>query len=110
MKPYPKPVKKEKPKAKPIKPRSDKRAKQERLYSKQRKEYLEENPICRFEGCNLEATSTHHPEGRIGHRLNDKDKFIGLCMEHHEYIERNPNFAKANGYSLSRLQPLNKTE
>lgn len=106
MNPYPKPEKREKKKPKPIKPRNAKRAKQEKEYSKLRKEYLEENPICKFKGCYLEATTVHHQEGRIGYRLTDKSKFIGLCMEHHEYIERNPNFAKANGYSKSRLTAI----
>jgi hypothetical protein len=110
MRPYPKPVKKEKPKAKPIKPRSDKRAKQEREYLKKRKAYLAKNRFCKFKGCRLEATTIHHPLGRLGDLLTDESNFIGMCFEHHEYIERNPNFAKANGYSLSRLQPLNKTE
>lgn len=110
MNPYPKPEKKEKnPKAK-IKPRSDKRAKQEREYSKKRLAYLKANPICKFKGCRLEATTVHHSKGRIGKLLTDERHFIGLCMEHHEYIELNPNFAKANGYSKSRLTALNKSE
>lgn len=110
MKPYPKPEKKEKPKAKPIKPRNAKRAKQEKEYLKKREIYLNANPICKFKGCKLEATTIHHPRGRIGALLTDENNFIGLCMEHHEFVELNPNFAKANGYSKSRLAPLNKSE
>lgn len=109
MKPYPKPVKKEKNKPSKIKPRSDKRAKQERQYlNHDRKEYLAENPFCKFKGCGLEATDIHHMRGKIGKRLNDKRFFLGLCREHHSYIEVRPNFAKANGYSLGRLSKINE--
>lgn len=106
MNPYPKPVKQEKKKPKRIKPRSDKRAKQEREYLEKRKKYLQDNPVCKFKGCNLEATTVHHPKGRLGKLLTDETNFLGLCMEHHVYVENNPNFAKANGYSLGRLSKI----
>ncbi len=106
MKPYPKPQKKEKPKTSKIKPRSDKRARQEREYEKKRKEYLQDNPVCKFKGCNLEATTIHHPKGRLGKLLTDETNFLGLCMDHHLFVENNPNYAKANGYSLGRLTKI----
>jgi hypothetical protein len=110
MKPYPKPVKKEKPKPSKIKPRSDKRAKQEREYLKMLPKFFEENPICQVNGCNLESSQCHHKKGRLGALLTNKKYFMAVCAEHHEKIETQPNWAKANGYSLSRLQPLKKTE
>jgi hypothetical protein len=109
MNPYPKPEKREKNKPTRIKPRNAKRAKQERQYLQHdRKEYLAENPFCKFNGCGREATEIHHMRGRLGAMLNNKKWFLGLCNEHHRYVELNPNFAKANGYSKSRLAPLNK--
>lgn len=86
-----------------IKRRSAKRAKEERLYSQRRRKFLIANPVCQYKDCEREATDIHHPEGREGHRLNDLDKCIGLCREHHMIVELNPKKAKEEGYSKSRL-------
>lgn len=86
---------------KPIKPRSDKRAKQEREYLKLRDEHLKKFPKCLL--CEATATEVHHPEGRIGHRLTDSKNFKGLCHDHHVWAEMNPEDAKKIGISFNRL-------
>lgn len=83
--------------------RSKKRIVQEREYLKVRKEFLTEFPECEFNGCNSEATDCHHSRGRVGELLTNKKYFVALCREHHQFIELNPQFAKDNGYSCSRL-------
>lgn len=86
-----------------IRPRSRKRANQEREYSKLRRKFLIENPVCQVEGCGCEATDVHHRGGRIGKRLTDVSLFMAVCRSHHNYIELHPQEAKAKGFSISRL-------
>lgn len=87
--------------SKAIKFRSDKRAKQEREYSKLRAIHLKDNPKCLL--CDAPATEVHHPEGRIGYRLTDYKKFKQLCHDHHVWAEQSPNAAKALNISSNRL-------
>lgn len=85
-----------------IKPRSDKRAKQEREYSKLAKDYKIKNPIC--ERCHLPpSTDVHHMKGRTGNLLTDENNFIALCRWCHDWAENHPTQAKAEGISKSRL-------
>jgi methionyl-tRNA synthetase len=49
-----------------IKPRSEKRKKQENEYLRKRKKYLEIHHICEVKGCANKATTIHHQIGRIG--------------------------------------------
>lgn len=82
---------------KPIKPRADRRAKQERQYlTKTRPEMLAKYPICQAQvKCmGLPATECHHSEGRIENLLNDKSKIICLCNACHRWAEANPTAAK----------------
>ncbi len=89
---------------KKIKPRSTKRAKEERwYYSVSRPEYLAKHPVCEFEGCLDKSVQIHHKKGRIGDLLNDQTFFMAVCDEHHKWIERNPKAAKKRGYSVNRL-------
>lgn len=82
---------------KPIKPRGDRRAKQERQYlNKTRPELLAKYPICQAQvKCRgLPATECHHTEGRIEDLLNDKSKIITCCNACHHFAEMNPEAAK----------------
>ena len=88
---------------KPISPRSQKRAKQERVYAKQRKEIMQERPQCQFPGCGRLASEIHHPAGRISERLTESELFVMLCHDHHVYVEMNPTQAKSLGLSKNRL-------
>jgi hypothetical protein len=89
-----------------IRPRSKKRAAQERKYIKLRDWYLEENPICEVKGCHSHSVDVHHKKGRIGELLTDFRYFLAVCRPHHNYIEHHPEESKAHGYSLSRLAKL----
>lgn len=88
-----------------IKPRSDRRAKQEREYLKLRGEYLNAHPICqgRIICLGMVATEVHHKAGRTGDKLTDVTNFIGLCHSCHEWAENHPEQAKALGISENRL-------
>ena len=80
---------------------SKRRTKQYREYSKVRKEYLEEHSYC--EVCYSPATEIHHKKGKIESLLTDKNFFLAVCRNCHDWIENNPEKAKEEGYSVDRL-------
>ena len=94
-------AKKQQPKIKRV---SDKRAKQEREYSKVRVTYLTANSVCeiRVAGCTHEATEIHHKAGRIGQLLTDDRYFCATCRNCHQWAELHPKEAKELGVSISR--------
>ncbi len=49
------------------------------------------------------STEVHHMEGRQADLLFDVRKWLPVCRACHERIERNPEWAYENGYSLKRL-------
>lgn len=98
----------------PIKRVSDKRAKEEREYSKKRKKWLRkpENKFCPVTG--ELATQVHHKKGRIGFAddwarennvplLLDERFWLAVSDDGHKTIELNPGWAKDMGYSVPRL-------
>jgi hypothetical protein len=103
--PVPKPVPREKKSKYKIKKVSTKRAVQERLYAKQRIEFLKDNPYCvgRFEGCTNIATCIQHSKGRIGALLTDVRHFKASCYSCNLKAETNPTEALKMGFSKSRL-------
>lgn len=87
---------------------SKKRAKQNRLYLKLREKFLQDNPMCQvgLPGCRHTSTTVHHVAGRQGLRLIDVNNFLAACMPCHETIEHEPEMAKENGFSKSRLSVI----
>jgi hypothetical protein len=85
----------------PLRRVSKKRAKQNRLYAKVRKEYLEQNPVC--EVCRSRLSSQiHHKRGRFGERLTEQEHFLGVCFACHNQIHHNPSWAYAKDYMIRR--------
>ena len=90
----------------PIAPRSDKRAKQERVYAVLRKSFLERHPICQMQipgVCTGKSQELHHMAGRIGNLLLDEQYFKAGCHSCHVYVETHPEEAKALGLSETRI-------
>lgn len=88
---------------------SDDRAEQEKIYAKNKKAYITAHPTCEVKECGQPANDIHHQAGRVGDLLTDENYFMSVCRKHHNVIEKNPAWAKQEGYSVSRLQkPLNK--
>ena len=83
-----------------LNPVSKKRAKQNKVYSIARAEYLEQNPLCEI--CEKKADQIHHKRGRFGDRLNEKEFFMAVCMTCHNWIHGNPIEAYSKGYLLTR--------
>lgn len=66
---------------------------------------LPENQDCRIrvEGvCAGQATDVHHPEGREGELLFMVKKFIPTCRFCHDYIGTHDEWAREQGFVLSR--------
>jgi hypothetical protein len=103
MNPYPKPIKQEKVTTCKIRIRSQKRAKQEREYAKKGKAFLKVNKVCQVMECKRPSTQIHHKKGRIGDLLTNEEYFLAVCADCHTKIENHPEWAKEQGYSLSRL-------
>jgi hypothetical protein len=80
-----------------------KRAAQNRLYSKLRREFLASNPRCQFPDCGNASAELHHKKGRVGRLLTDPDHFAALCSGCHRYVTEHPAEAIALGISESRL-------
>lgn len=98
----------ERAKKKPIKQRSDKRAKQETEYNKRVKTWKIENPVCmaRLTGCNGKTTDCHHQSGRIGSKLLDESDWLPVCSPCHRKITDDSNNAIEIGLSKPRNKKL----
>ena len=96
---------------------STKQAKRNTLYSKQRIEFLAENPKCAMKvdsRCLGNANTVQHTKGRVGYAdqwardndiwlINDVRFFLPACWPCHSYAEEHPNEAKEKGWAITRL-------
>jgi hypothetical protein len=83
-----------------IKPVSDKRKKQNSAYLLARKIFLmeDDNKYCPVNGSL--ATEIHHTNGRSNERLLDREFWIGVSREGHQWIHANPEEARKNGWLI----------
>jgi len=87
-------------------PRSLKRIIEDKKYSKLRKVFLVQHPMCQahLPGiCAGASCQVHHMAGRIGELYLDTTKWLAVCHHCHVWIEQHPEEAKAAGFSLNRL-------
>lgn len=89
-----------------IKPRSTKRAKQEREYAKLAKELLANKLYCeaKLQGCMIVASECHHIEGRQGKLLTDPKNLMAICRHCHAWVTEHSKEAIEIGFSKSRLK------
>lgn len=93
-------------KLKPIAPRSQKRSKEERLYTAKRIIFLSEKPMCEacIPGiCTHNSTDVHHKKGRIGELLLNILYWLSVCRACHDWIETHPKEAVELGFSIKRI-------
>lgn len=95
---------------KPIKPRSDKRAKQYKLYGPIQKQFLIDNPICQAKiKCHgAPATEVHHGAGKTEWLLIDIQYFVAICRDCHNWELANSKAAKDAGISVLRSNKTTK--
>lgn len=100
------PIKK---KSKKIKPVSDKRKAQNKLYSIAREYFLQRFPKCQIQSpeCTGEATEVHHTNGRENERLLDERFWKSSCRNCNGYVERFSQWAYDNGHKLHKHQTNN---
>ncbi len=84
---------------------SKKMGKITRSYSKMRKEFLLNKPMChaRIYKCSLRATDIHHMRGRGKYHL-DTETWLPVCRNCHMWIEENSEDSKELGFSDSRIE------
>lgn len=117
FRPDPKPEPRPKKKPSPIPRKSKKQAREDRKYSKDAKVFLD-GKIC---VCCEEspAEQVHHQKGREGFAdqwallrgitlLHDQRFWKPSCGFCHTEIERNPTWAKQEGYTLTRTDVIVK--
>lgn len=81
---------------KPIARVSERQKKRLREYTKVKRRYLREHPLC--EMCSVrKADSLHHCRGRAGSLLSDARYFKALCEPCHDWIHANPQKARQAG-------------
>ena len=96
--------------AKRIKTVSPKKAKQDREYTKLRKQFLVDHPKCEIEWddkCAKKANQVHHVKRRGKNYLN-VSTWKASCRHCHEMVEHNGSEAEARGF-LVREYSENKS-
>lgn len=92
------------PKTKPRKTRIAKQSEEgkERMevYGAINRMFLLMNLECAI--CNNNSEEVHHQKGRIGDLLYDVRFFLPVCRTCHVFIEKHPETAYMNGWSLLR--------
>lgn len=88
---------------KPIRKVSLKRAIENKIYIKKRKEFLDrsENKYCFIDGCNKIANTIEHTAGRIGEMYLNEKYWKPCCLEHNLELENNSKLSKK--YQLSKF-------
>lgn len=88
---------------KPIRKVSLKRAIENKIYIKKRKEFLDkpENKYCFIDGCNKIANTIEHTAGRIGEMYLNEKYWRPCCLEHNLELENNSELSKK--YQLSKF-------
>lgn len=78
---------------------SNRRLKELLEYSKRRKIYLRQRPLCSV--CSMRrARHIHHIHGRNGQRLLDERFWMAICPGCHRKIHDYPALAREKGYLL----------
>lgn len=96
-----------------IKPVSDKRRNDNKLYEKAKREWRKEREAidgfkCEFtnlgDRCKRKSDrNPHHAKGRVGKLLYDKVFWKALCRYHHKFIHDNPKIGYDLGLMIKRI-------
>ena len=96
--PLAKPLKK-----KQINPKSKKMQIIDVAYTKFRKKFMQDKPMCEasLPGCNKASTDVHHKKGRGENHLV-VSTWMSVCRQCHTWIEEHPKESIELGYSIKR--------
>lgn len=86
------------------------RARELRIYSVLRKDYLKDHQVCecgrkdeKGNVCQRPSIEIHHSKGKIGSLLNDTRFWKAIARACHDWAEANPKEAKKIGLSVNRI-------
>lgn len=98
-----------KSKIKPIKKVSEKRAREQKIYSAERIKFLTENELCaaKLPGCMIKSSQVHHPRGR-GKWYLVITEWVPICDPCHKQITEYSNLAIELGLSERRNTSINR--
>jgi hypothetical protein len=82
---------------------SVRRQRENREYTKLRREFLESRPRCEFPDCTSAAEQIHHKRGRVGPDYLDVSRWLAICPPHHQHLTEHPAWAISVGLSESRI-------
>ncbi len=90
----------------PLKKMGTDKARETSKYWPLRRKFLEDHTFCEFPDgpvgdlCINHATQIHHMKGQHWKIMNDTKFWMGLCAEHHSWIEHNKRAARKRGFIL----------
>lgn len=92
---------------KPIAKKSKEREKLDRKeYAPKAKQFVKDHPVCQagIPGiCSKDSVCVHHKAGKNSKvDLLDETRWLAVCFPCHRIIEENPDYARQQGFSLSR--------
>lgn len=87
-----------------INPKSKKMQVLDLAYSKLRRKFMENKPMCEaaLPVCNGGSTDVHHMKGRGKYYLVERT-WLSVCRQCHTYIEEHPQEAIELGFSEKRI-------
>lgn len=75
-------------------------------YLRLRSDFMRENPFCEFPSggstvsCTNRTASIHHMMGQHYKVMNDTRYWMGVCIQHHAWIEEHKKEARKRGLIL----------
>ena len=97
----------EEKKVKHISTKSVKRKCEEKLYNRQKKEMLAEDPFCEIKipgVCTKVATGLHHLQKRSPKNYRKRENLVRSCNECNLFIEENPTDPLSKKFTISRFK------
>ena len=87
-----------------MKQKSKKMQRLDTKYSKLRREFLTNYPMCHaaLHRCSQRSTDVHHKKGR-GIYHNDVSTWLSVCRNCHNWIEANPIDSEELGFTINRI-------
>ena len=89
--------------------KSVKRKAEEKLYNKQKKEMLSEDPFCEIKipgVCTKIATGLHHLQKRSPNNYRKRENLVRSCNDCNLFIENNPTDPLSKKFTISRFKNL----
>jgi hypothetical protein len=99
-----------------IKPISESRAVQLRLYAKLKRAWWQEpeNQFCCVEGCHRHAADVHHTFGRAGELLCLSKHWAPVCRPHHTRVRDDIGWARQQkllpAFGFNRIEVAQRSE